>query len=482
MQKPKYHKKKKQDMNRHKELLGKVLGKTDVKLAVFGQGYVGLPLSLAFALAGFRVIGIEKSRELVKELNEGRYNNSLNLIEKLGQALIANKYSATTDVKNACKEADVGIICVPTPVLHGKSDLRYVIQAINAFLQDVDKWKILIIESSLEPGHIDNNIIPLLEQRGIKVGRDIGLAYCPERISPGDVQWHIDNIPRAVAVSDEGTRNVVLELYKCIMSAPLSFLSSFKTAEIAKSFENAFRFVNISLVNELAILCEKFGVDVYEVIASASTKPFAFMPHYPSAGIGGHCLPKDTMYLYRSAERAGVQMRILRSAIKVNELMPWHVVSSIATTLNALKLSKIENYVLLIGLAYKENSEDLRESPGLKVAKHLVREGINVIVSDPYIASSKLEKLGFPVLDNQVGQVKERIVGICIIQNLNGANKIVCEIVKEAPVRFLVDCKNMMENKGLASFLRSRNIKIVRLGSGREISGGGDNSVSQKTF
>lgn len=472
MQKTMDQKKKKQDMNMQKELLDKVLGKTDVKLVVFGQGYVGLPLSLAFASAGIRVIGVEKSHELVKDLNEGRCNNSNNLIEKLCQALIADKYSVTTDVKNACKEADIGIICVPTPVLHGKSDLSYVIQAINAFLHKFDKWKVLIIESSLEPGQIDNNIIPLLEHRGFKVGRDIGLAYCPERINPGDLQWHVDNIPRVVAVSDEGTRNVVLELYKCIMSAPISFLSSFKTAEIVKSFENAFRFVNISLVNELAIFCEKFGVDVYEVIASASTKPFAFMPHYPSAGIGGHCLPKDSMYLYCSSERAGAKMRILRSAIKVNELMPRHIVSSIATTWEALKLSRIENHVLLIGLAYKENSGDLRESPGLKVAEQLVREGINVIVSDPYIASSKLEKLGFPVLDNQDGQVKARIVGICIVQNHNSVDKIVCKIVKEAPVRFLVDCKNMIENRGLASFLRSRNIKMVRLGSGRELGGG----------
>ena len=463
------HKKKKQNMNMHKELLDKVLGKTSLKLAVFGQGYVGLPLSLAFASAGIRVIGIEKSHELVKDLNEGRCNNSNSLNEKLTQALITEKYSVTTDEKNACKEVDIGIICVPTPVLHGKSDLSYVIQAINSFLQNFNKWKVLIIESSLEPGQIDNNIIPFIEGQGIKVGRDIGLAYCPERINPGDLQWHVDNIPRVGAVSDEGTRNVVLELYKCIMSAPISFLSSFKTAEIVKSFENTFRFVNISLVNELAIFCEKFGVDVYEVIASASTKPFAFMPHYPSAGIGGHCLPKDSLYLYRSSERAGAKMRILRSAIKVNELMPRHIVSSIATTWDNLKLSRTENYVLLIGLAYKENSGDLRESPGLKVAKHLVREGFNIIVSDPHIASSKLEKLGFPVLDNQERQIKAKIVGICIVQNHNSANKIVQKIVKEAPVRFLVDCKNMVENRGLASFLRNRNIKMVKLGSGKEL-------------
>jgi UDP-N-acetyl-D-glucosamine dehydrogenase len=480
MKKTKDPKKKRRDMNIHKELLDKVLETKDVKLAVFGQGHVGLPLSLAFASAGIRVIGVEKSYELVKDLNEGRCNNSNNLIEKLRQALIADKYSVTTDVKNACKEADIGIVCVPTPVLNGKSDLSYVIEAINAFCQKFDKWKVLIIESSLEPGQIENNIIPFMDGRGIKVGIDIGLAYCPERINPGDLQWHIDNIPRVAAVSDEATRNVVLELYKRIMSAPISFLSSFKSAEVVKSFENTFRFINISLVNELAIFCEKFGVDVYEVIASASTKPFAFMPHYPSAAIGGHCLPKDSLHLYRSSERAGAKMRILCSALKVNELMPQHIVSLIATTWNNLKLSRTENYVLLIGLSYKENSDDLRESPGLKVAEQLVREGFNVIISDPCIASSKLEKLGFPLLDNQDCQIKARIFGICIVQNHDSINKTVQKIVKKAPVRFLVDCKNMIENRELFSFLTSRNIKMVKLGSGKEL--GGNNNACKKTF
>jgi len=471
MQKPKDQKTKRRDINKHEELLDKVFKKKDVKIAVFGQGQVGLPLSLAFASAGIKVIGVEKSHELVKDLNEGRCNNSNNLIKKLHQALIADKYFVTTDIRNACKEADIGIVCVPTPILHGKSDLSYVIQTIDAFCEKLDKWKVLIVESSLEPGQIDNNIIPFIEGRGIKVGIDIGLAYCPERINPGDLIWQIDNIPRVAAVSDDETRNVVLELYKSIMSASVSFLSSFKSAEVVKSFENTFRFVNISLVNELAIFCEKFGVDVYEVIASASTKPFAFMPHYPSAGIGGHCLPKDSMHLYRSSERAGAKMRILRSAIKANELMPGHIVSLIMSTWNSLKLSQTNNYVVLIGLAYKENIGDLRESPGLKVAEQLVRESFNVIISDPYIASSKLEKLGFPLLDNQDGQIKARISGICIVQNHYSVNKTLQKIVKESPVRFVVDCKNMIENRGLVSFLRSRKIRMVRLGSGKKIDG-----------
>jgi len=454
---------------RYKELLRKVSTKRDLKIAVFGQGYVGLPLSLSFACAGLNVVGIDVLPQLVEKLDRGECGRSDNLSEKLRLALANKKYVATINSMNACEKADIGIICVPTPVRsNGGPDLSHVFQAIRAFLESFRRGKILIIESSLAPGSLDGKIIPLIEQGGIRVGRDIGLAYCPERLNPGDKKWHINNIPRVIAVSDEGTRRVVSKLYKHVVSAPLHFVSSFKTAEVVKSFENAFRFVNISLVNELAIFCERFGVDVYEVIDAASTKPFAFMPHYPSAGIGGHCLPKDSQYLYDCGKGIDVPLRILRSAIQVNERMPSHIVRLITKTMRELNLRKSKGYILVMGLSYKEDIEDLRDSPGLKVAKDLTDKGYRVIVYEPNIATTELESLGFKYLQNPSPKDMNRIIGICIIQYHSPVTDMIREVVEEGSVRFIINCKNVLDFKNLSLFIGSNAVKMIRLGSNKQ--------------
>ncbi len=329
-------------------------------LEIYGLGYVGLPLAVRLASAGFNVIGIDKDLKKVERLQLGKLldseeflKNNFEMTKKAGNLTISG---TSKDSKNP----KIGIICVPTPIPQENitSD-KFVTQSTETFLKNAKKGDIIILESSIEVGTTDV-IQNIIESKGFKVGQDFGLAFCPERIDPKNKKWSLENIPRIIYCSDDNTFQICREIYSRVNNANLIRVTSAKVAEVVKSFENTFRLVNISLVNELAILCDNLGINVKEIINAAATKPFGFMPFYSSAGAGGHCIPKDPRFLLESAKKFDVKFNILENALNVNNKIPKYIAGIIEKTILE---NDIKRSVLVCGLSYKPDIEDMRDSP-----------------------------------------------------------------------------------------------------------------------
>jgi len=336
-------------------------------IEIFGLGYIGFPLSIRLANAGFTIRGIDRDLQKLNRFEKcDLINFEINHKEKFLRVIKSKKLLLSKRPEKSL-ESKIAIICVPTPIPTKKmrSDF-YVMSAVEDFISTCKKGDIIIVESSIEVGTIEN-IQKQIEKKGFELEKDFGLSYCPERIDPLNIKWKIHNIPRIIYCSDSMTYQIAKNIYKYVNKANLVRVSSPRVAEIVKSFENTFRLVNISLVNELAILCEKLNVNVSEVIRAASTKPFGFMPFYTSAGAGGHCIPKDPIFLLNSSKKSGIDFHNIESAIKINSEIPSHIAKSINNWLSDTKNAKI----LVWGLAYKENLNDMRDSPGLKLMKHL---------------------------------------------------------------------------------------------------------------
>lgn len=373
------------------ELLKKIKN-NNFKISVIGLGYVGLPLAVEFAKNGFEVYGIDIDKNKVKNINEGisyindiSNNELLNLVKK-------NKIKAFENY-NILSEVDIIIITVPTPLSKTKDpDLSYVLNAVNNIKNHLKKGNLIILESTTYPGTTDEVIKPILEESGLKCGSDFFLAFSPERINPGDKIYKIKNTPKIVGGVDEISGKLAYEVYSKIIDSVI-IVSSSKVAEMAKLLENTFRAVNIALANEIAIMCNILKIDVWEVVESAGTKPFGFMKFYPGPGIGGHCIPIDPIYLSWKMKTLNYNARLIEVASEINTNMPRYVVQRIADILNEYERSIKGSKILILGVAYKRDVNDIRESPAIDIISLLSDKGAIVYYFDPYIPKIQIGDL-----------------------------------------------------------------------------------------
>lgn len=381
------------------ELLKKIEGK-QAKLGVIGLGYVGLPLAVEFARAGFTVVGYDVDARRVGELMAGKSYIPDVPSDHLAEVVKNGRFVATTDPKRLA-EADIIDICVPTPLRKTKDpDMTYVVQAVEATANVIRKGQLVILESTTYPGTTVEVVQPTLAAKGLKPGVDFYLAFSPERVDPGNPQFQTKNIPKVVGGINEDSTRAAVAFYGQVMDHVVP-VSSPSVAEMVKLLENTFRAVNIGLVNELALMCHRMGLDVWEVIDAAKTKPFGFMPFYPGPGLGGHCIPIDPHYLSWKARQYNFEARFIELAGVINSGMPEFVVHRVIDALNSKKKALNGSRVHVIGVAYKRDVNDLRESPALEVLELLDKGGATVSYTDPYFPSFKHGHLDLVSIDEK---------------------------------------------------------------------------------
>ena len=361
------------------------------KLGIVGLGYVGLPLALAFAEAGFRVLGFDVQQKRVDLVNEGKSYIADVSNERLSTTLTNGALEATTD-QNRLSEVDVICICVPTPLTKTKEpELSYVTQESKEISKHLRPGQLVILESTTYPGTTREVVLPILQRSGLNVGSGFYLAFSPERVDPGNKKYTIKNTPKIAGGVDPESTELAELLYRQVADVVVP-VSCPEVAEMTKVFENVFRSVNIALVNELAQLCERMGISVWEVIDAAATKPFGYMPFYPGPGVGGHCIPLDPYYLANKAMEYDFHTRFIELAAEINERMPYYVTSHIMEGLNGHGKSLNGAMVLVLGVAYKKDVEDVRESPSLKLIQLLKEKGAKVSYNDPFIPQIQLSQ------------------------------------------------------------------------------------------
>lgn len=356
---------------------------THTTIAVIGLGYVGLPLAIAAAERGKNVIGFDISNDRVNDINDARVDFVTD--DERESLARARNLRATTN-ENDLDEATAFIICVPTPVSDmNLPDLRPLEEACKTLARHLKKGDLVAVESTVNPGACESVVIPILEKSGLRVEHDFHLVHCPERINPGDSRWNVRTIPRVIGGT--GTQSLAegVALYESIIDAPLLSMPTLKEAEAVKMVENAFRDVNIAFVNELAMSFDKAGIDLISVIRGASTKPFGFMPHFPGAGVGGHCIPVDPYYLIRYGEDNGFVHHFLMTARRINNRMPLYTVGQLARALRRKRKQLAHSTVALLGLSYKKDIPDMRESPALEIREILEKRGVVVRTYDPHV-------------------------------------------------------------------------------------------------
>jgi len=363
-------------------------------VGVIGLGYVGLPLAVAFAESGATVIGVDADARRVAGVNAGA-----SFIEDVPgaalQALVrAGRLAASGEV-GGLKEADAIVICVPTPLGKSKEpDISFIVAAADAVATIIRAGQLVVLESTTYPGTTQEILLPRFAARGLTAGRDFFLAFSPERIDPGNRQWTLRDIPKVVGGLTPACRELVTALYARITPRVVP-VSGPETAEMVKLFENTFRSVNIALVNEFAIMCRKLGISVWEVVAAAATKPFGFMPFWPGPGLGGHCLPSDPYYLSWKVRLEGYEPRFITFADEINRHMPGYVVQMVTDALNDRARAVRGAHVLVLGVAYKPNVSDTRDSPALEIIGTLLVKGARVAYHDPHVPAISVNGVTF---------------------------------------------------------------------------------------
>lgn len=369
-----------------KQLLSKIKNKTAV-LGVIGLGYVGLPLAVEKAKAGYKTIGFDMQEKKVHWVNEGRNYIGDIIDSDLKEVVDKGSLRATSDF-SFVKDIDTVCVCVPTPLdIYQQPDLSYVKTSTENIAKYLHPGMLIVLESTTYPGTTEEIVKPILEKKsGLKCGQDFFLAFSPERIDPGNPWYKVRNTPKVVGGVTQDCTEVASYLYRNIIQGKVHPVSSPKVAEMEKIYENVFRYTNIALANEMSILCHKMGIDFWEVIEAAKTKPYGFMPFYPGPGIGGHCIPLDPFYLTWKAREYNYHTRLIELAGEINRYMPEYIVER-TTKILSRKFKKSLNgaKVLLLGVAYKKDIDDLRESPAIEVIKKLEQEGAIVSYYDPYI-------------------------------------------------------------------------------------------------
>ena len=360
------------------------------KVGVVGLGYVGLPLAMEMAHAGFRVTGIDLVKDKVDMINSG-ISYVLDVTgETLLSAVSANKIRATQSLA-AVEALDTVNVCVPTPLRKNKDpDLSYIIAAVEAIRVHIRPGQLVILESTTYPGTTREVVLPILEESGLRAGEDFFLAYSPERVDPGNSAYTTRTIPKVVGGVTPECAEIAVSLYEQFVEKVVA-VSSTDCAEMVKLLENTFRSVNIALANEMALTCHTFGINVWEVIEAAKTKPFGFMPFYPGPGLGGHCIPVDPYYLTWKAKMNGCEPRLIELAGHINSQMPGFTIRRIADALNQKRKALNGSKILALGVTYKRDTNDTRESPALQVLEGLHEKGAALYFADPYVPSIAIQ-------------------------------------------------------------------------------------------
>ena len=372
------------------EALAEKIKSRTARVGIIGLGYVGLPLAVEFAKAGFAVTGIDVQESKVAKLVRGESYVQDVPAESLRPLVESRKFSATTDF-SAIADLDTINIAVPTPLRKTKDpDMSYVVSACQEVAKHFPPGKLVILESTTYPGTTDELVLPMLERPGLKVGEDFFLCFSPERVDPGNPKYQTANIPKVVGgITPNCTRLGALFYSQALQNVVP--VSSTSVAEMVKLLENTFRMINIGLVNEMALMCDRMGINVWEVIDAAATKPFGFMPFYPGPGLGGHCIPIDPFYLSWKTKQAGIEARFIELAGYINGQMPHFVVDKIQNALNDYAKPLKGSHVHILGVAYKRNIDDVRESPALDIILLLERRGARITYSDPYVPNVRLD-------------------------------------------------------------------------------------------
>ena len=357
----------------------------EATLGVIGLGYVGLPLAVEKAKAGFKVFGFDVQKEKVDMVNAG-HNYIGDVVNEDLKALVdAGMLVATTDFADAAR-CDCVCICVPTPLdAHQQPDISYVRSSTESIMPYVHKDMLVVLESTTYPGTTEELVKPILERSGLKCGEDFYLAFSPERVDPGNLIYKTKNTPKVVGGCTPECTEVAAAMYETVLEAPVYKVSSPAIAEMEKILENTYRNVNIGLINELAILCDRMGIDIWEVVDAAKSKPYGFQAFYPGPGLGGHCIPLDPYYLSWKAREYGFHTSMIEASMMVNDRMPEYCVDRAARILNRQKKSINGTKVLVLGVAYKQDIDDFRESPAISVIQELQRRGAEVEYFDPWV-------------------------------------------------------------------------------------------------
>lgn len=419
-------------------------------VCIIGLGYVGLPLAVQAALRGYEVYGLDNDEGKIKKINSGKSPIKEDFLEiNLPKVDI----HATTDPK-VIKKCDISIVCVPTPIDEKKlPDLTPVKGAVESIIKNFKKGQLVIIESTINPGVCEEVVEPMFQEAGYVVNKDYYLAHCPERINPGDPKWNVTNIPRVVGSFDKIGLQIAADFYENIVDGEIMKMSSIREAEAVKIVENSFRDINIAFVNELAKSFDRLGIDVVEAIRGAATKPFSFMPHWPSCGVGGHCIPVDPYYLIERAKLSGFDHEFMKIARKVNLSMPEYTVELLQDALNEVKMPINGTTVGVLGLSYKANVADLRESPVKEIVKLLKENKANVLTFDPYV----LDKSNTKSLD----EIFKKSDAILLATDHSDFKKINYEDLKKSGVKVVIDGKNCLDKEEI------KKLGIVYKGIGR---------------
>jgi nucleotide sugar dehydrogenase len=426
------------------------MDKKKQSVCVIGLGYVGLPLAVQAALRGYEVYGLDNDKEKIKKINSGK---SPIQEEFLDINLPKVKIHVTTDAK-IIKKCDISIVCVPTPVDEKKlPDLSPIRNAVESIIKNFKKGQLVIIESTINPGVCEEVIEPMFREAGKIVNKDYYLAHCPERINPGDLKWNVTNINRVVGASDKKSLQWVADFYENIVDGQIMQMNSIREAEAVKIVENSFRDINIAFVNELAKSFDKLGIDVVEVIKGAATKPFSFMPHWPSCGVGGHCIPVDPYYLIERAKLSGFDHEFMKIARKVNLSMPEYTIELLQDALNEIKMPLNGTTIGILGLSYKANVSDLRESPVKELIKLLKKNKANVLVFDPFVLEESTAK--------SLAELFKKSDAILLATDHNEFKKIDTQLFKKYGIKVVIDGKNCLEKNAL------KKLGIIYKGIGR---------------
>jgi UDP-N-acetyl-D-glucosamine dehydrogenase len=418
-------------------------------LCVIGLGYVGLPLAVEFGKAGFHVTGIDIDERRVERLRLGRSHVQDVPTPDVRTLVESGRFRPTTDF-SVLRKADTVNICVPTPLSKQRDpDVSYIVSAAKEVARHVHRGMLVVLESTTYPGTTEELILPLLQESGMKVGRDFFLAFSPERVDPGNPEFTTRNIPKVVGGITPTCTELACQLYAQRLDHVVP-VSSTQVAEMVKLLENTFRSVNIGLVNELALMCARLKIDVWEVIEAAATKPFGFMPFYPGPGLGGHCIPVDPFYLSWKARSAGFEARFIELAGHVNGHMPEHAVDLVAESLNRRGQAVKGARVLVLGVAYKHGIDDIRESPSLDIMTTLERRGAHVEYSDPYVP--RLDFGGRRLTSLHLTPARLRRFDCVVIATAHRSFPY-ADVVRHA--RGIVDTRNALKGR--------RSSKIVRL-------------------
>jgi UDP-N-acetyl-D-glucosamine dehydrogenase len=432
----------------HAGWLEEKIRRGEARVGTLGLGYVGLPLSVELAAAGLTVTGFDLSAEKVESVNRGVSYISDVPSQRLAPLTGAGRLRASRDF-DALGECDALIICVPTPLSKTKDpDLSMVVDAAKAIAARLRAGQLVVLESTTYPGTTEELILPMLSERGFTVGESFFLAFSPERVDPGNSRWSTRNTPKIIGGVTPTCTRVARALYERAVDTVIP-VSSTRTAEMVKLLENTFRSVNIGLVNEVALMCDRLGVDVWEVIEAAASKPFGFMPFYPGPGLGGHCIPIDPLYLSWKLKTLNYRARFIELAGEINSEMPEYVCSRVADALNQREKSVKGSRILVLGVAYKRDIDDVRESPALDILRILESRGARVSYNDPHVRQLELNDVTLRSVE-LMPAVREADVVVVVTDHGDYSYR---EIVEAA--RLVVDTRNA--TKGI------RSEKIVKL-------------------